>query len=110
MTDLVEGAAEPEFTTFYVTATWDNWPEGGSYGEVVQANSDNEAEEAIMAGMAESRANEDRTEEEVRESFGRQWWIVDCMPLAKFMDSNLNELTDQELAWLHTRIEELRSA
>ena len=31
---------------FYVTLTWDNWPEGGSYGAVVEAK-DHEAEDLV---------------------------------------------------------------
>lgn len=45
-------------TRYYVTLTWDNWPEGGSYGEVVEAETHDEAETIVRRMMAASRAED----------------------------------------------------
>lgn len=41
---------------FYVTMTWDDWPEGGSYGTVVEAPDHETATEMVRREMAASRA------------------------------------------------------
>jgi hypothetical protein len=45
-------------TKFYVTMTWDDWPNGGSYGTVVNAKDHVEAEQLCKLEMAASRAEE----------------------------------------------------
>lgn len=39
---------------FYISLTWDNWPEGGSYGTTLWAN---DAEEAVASARWEMAAN-----------------------------------------------------
>ncbi|MCR9254748.1 MAG: hypothetical protein NXI16_01480 [Alphaproteobacteria bacterium] len=72
-------------TRFYVTMTWDNWPEGGSYGTVVEAENHDQAEELCRQKMAEWRADEDQTAKEVRESHEHEWHVVDCFDLDAFI-------------------------
>jgi len=43
---------------FYVTLTWDNWPEGGSYGAVVEAEDYDKAALAARMEMSVSRAED----------------------------------------------------
>lgn len=43
---------------FYVTLTWDDWPEGGSFGTVVEATNAEEAEELARDEMADSAASD----------------------------------------------------
>lgn len=44
---------------FYVTMTWHDFPEGGSYGNTVTADSYEDAEELIKLEMAETMADPD---------------------------------------------------
>lgn len=64
---------------YYVSCTWDNWPEGGSYGTKVRAGSYEEALELTRQEMAATR-----TEEDARDVYGYQWQEVDCFKLDAF--------------------------
>lgn len=70
---------------YYVTMTWDNWPSGGSYGAVIEAESYEEAELLCREEMAASRADEDMTAEEVFDTYNGEWHVVDCWPLGGFI-------------------------
>lgn len=76
---------------YYVTMTWDDWPEGGSYGTVVRANSSDHAEELCREEMAQSRAESyDAKEDESRwlywlENYRSDWHLVDCSDLDQFL-------------------------
>lgn len=65
---------------FYVSMTWDNWPEGGSYGNVIEANSEEEAEALCRQEMAESRASESGVYDAAYylEHYAHDWHVVDC--------------------------------
>lgn len=72
---------------YYVTMTWDNWPEGGSYGTIVRAHSREEAEELCRQEMAQTRVEEDDdvSEAEIRRMYDDDWHVVDCFPLDQFI-------------------------
>lgn len=75
---------------FYVTLTWDNWPEGGSYGTIVEAETHAEAEAAAKHEMAAIRAEEDEEYDEpaverLLEEYDYAWQVVDCFDLDLFI-------------------------
>ena len=61
-------------TNFYVTLTWHDWPEGGSYGTVVDAESHAQAEELTRAEMRAIST----------EGYEDQWHLVDCYKVEDF--------------------------
>ena len=72
---------------FYVTMTWDDWPEGGSFGTIVEAEDYSDAEDACRLEMAETRFDPEihDSESEVLASYGDEWFVVDCFPLDEFI-------------------------
>ena len=74
-------------TRFYVTMTWDDWPEGGSYGDIIEAPDHASAEKACRMQMAEIQ--HDKSEEtvtEYMEVYAKDWHTVDCFDLDKFIE------------------------
>jgi hypothetical protein len=69
-------------TRFYVTMTWHDWPEGGSYGTVVTASNYIEAEALCRAEMAECYG--EAIDEKVDPS-DYDWHVVDCFNLDDFI-------------------------
>lgn len=67
---------------YYVTLTWDDFPEGGSFGTIVEADGYDQAEDLARQQMAESRPELGDSVEEV----SRQWHVVDCFPLDDFIE------------------------
>lgn len=70
---------------YYVTMTWDNFPEGGSFGTVVHAKDYDEAEEMCRQEMAELRAHPfDEGDGDLAkasywfDSYANQWHVIDC--------------------------------
>ncbi len=65
---------------FYVTMTWDDWPEGGSFGTFVVADDDDEALEKCREEMADTRSDGDKDypASYYRENYGDEWHVVDC--------------------------------
>ncbi len=75
-------------TRFYVTMTWDDWPEGGSYGTVVEATDYEVAEALCRQEMAASRCDDPDNDEEVSEvleTYADEWEVVDCFDLDQFI-------------------------
>ena len=72
---------------FYVTMTWDDFPEGGSYGTVVEAETPDEAEGACRQEMAESYAEHDDEHNAAYylETYGDDWHLIDCFDLDEFI-------------------------
>jgi hypothetical protein len=70
-------AEEPQLKRFYVSMTWEDWPEGGSYGTVVQALGHAAAESACKIEMADLRSEEDIDSD--------SWHLVDCFDLDEFI-------------------------
>jgi len=78
---------------FYTTLTWDNWPEGGSYGDIVEAANSTEAEAMVRLMMAASRLDdesEDESEDEdevqrIMEEHADDWHLVDCWDVDDFI-------------------------
>lgn len=75
---------------FYVTMTWDDWPEGGSFGTVVNAETAEEAEVSCRIEMAMSRATESGLHdkdviEQMFAEYGDHWHLVDCFDLDDFI-------------------------
>ena len=77
----------PDAPRWYVTLTWDNWPEGGSYGAVVQADDSDDAEHNVRWEMAGTRVDDGcwEDEAEVIEAYGEEWHVVDCFKLDDFI-------------------------
>lgn len=81
---------------FYVTMTWDDWPEGGSYGTVVEAEDHDAAEDAAKWEMAASRAEErdmagdPGMDQEIFDTYADQWHVVDCFDLDTFIADHIN--------------------
>lgn len=69
---------ERPLKTFQVTIAWDNFPEGGTYRERVQAHSADEAEEIVRDNMAIVRADEHTSAAEVREEWDDDWVLIDA--------------------------------
>lgn len=63
-------------TRFYVSMTWDNWPEGGTYGDIIWATGYDDAKEQVIQGMINSRGGADYRED---------WHLIDCFPLDDFL-------------------------
>lgn len=90
---------------YYVSMTWDDWPEGGSYGTVVEAESHEAAETAVRWMMAESRAEETVDVEDcvtieqedvvfqaetnrIFSDYSNSWHLVDCFDLDEFITAH----------------------
>lgn len=71
--------------TFSLILTWDNFPEGGTYGTVVKAEDETQAEELARQEMAalrsEAHVDDETTHEEaaqsVRDSYEHEWIVVE---------------------------------
>ena len=83
---------------FYVTKTWHDWPEGGSYGTVVEANDHAEAEALCEAEMAQAYAEFFDDEEDpvgyARKAYGQEWHTVDCFDLDEFIEDKRQKPDD----------------
>lgn len=75
-------------TRFYVTLTWDDFPEGGSYGTVVHAADHHMAEALARQEMADHRADPDRTADEIFAAYHDEWHLIDCFDLDEFIESH----------------------
>ena len=73
---------------FYVTMTWDNWPEGGSYGTIIEAEDYDEAEELCRREMAAVRGDGEESADVAREMWGEEWQTVDCFDLDEFIEQH----------------------
>lgn len=81
---------------YYVSMTWDDWPEGGTYTTLVDAESDEEALAKVKRQMAEARIfdDEEYDEEYTRdmaideclEGYGDAWHEVECLPIDDFIE------------------------
>ncbi len=82
---------------YYVTVTWDNWPEGGSYGTAVEAETPEQAEEAAKMEMAETQVENDPGPDDfylegdqlvtwIYEQYADSWHLVDCFDLDEFIE------------------------
>lgn len=69
---------------FYVTMTWHDFPEGGSFGTVVEARDHNHAEELCREEMAAALSDECGEHEDVRSSM--DWYLIDCFDLDEFIE------------------------
>lgn len=80
---------------FYVTLTWHDWPEGGSYGTIVEAKDHEEAEKMSRAEMAESySATINSTVEYAQRAYGHNWHLVDCFNLDDFIEDKRRKPED----------------
>ena len=88
---------------YYVTLTWDDWPEGGSYGTMVQAASPEGALDLAKREMAASRAEdlegwgEDSSDGDAYVTWADEWHEVDCMKLEDFIRAHADKI---DRAWL----------
>lgn len=81
---------------FYVTLTWDNWPEGGSFGTVVMAEDHDKAialaklemAHARLDGYYESEAEVEADAQAMLAVLGREWHVVDCFALNELLDNH----------------------
>ncbi|TVR06647.1 MAG: hypothetical protein EA385_15120 [Salinarimonadaceae bacterium] len=92
MSELDERAAQhkpPEAKSpkrFYVSITWEDWPNAGSFGDVVFADDAAHAEAVARWKMATARAEEDGCDAyDVIRLHGDDWHVVDCFALDDFI-------------------------
>lgn len=81
----------PHAPRWYVTKTWDDWPEGGSFNTIVQADTYGDAEHAAIWEMAQSRADEREDgcdEAYIIGIYGHEWHTVDCFTVDGFIQNN----------------------
>ncbi len=76
---------------YYVTMTWDNFPEGGSFGTVVDAENTDDAEHLCRMEMAEARLAEydddsPETLYSILSDYEDEWHVVDCFDLDEFIE------------------------
>lgn len=68
----------------YVSMTWDDWPEGGSYGAQIMADDQNAAIAIAKLQMADSRCGGEDADSETSlplywlENYSDDWHTVDC--------------------------------
>lgn len=88
-------------TLYYVTMTWDNWPEGGSYGDIVDAPSSDQAVQQIIVQMSESRYNPELDDDpaDPAAKYGDEWHVVDCWELDAFITRNMPEPRTKTEPW-----------
>lgn len=72
-------------TRFYLSLTWHNWPDGGSYGTTVEADTIAEAEELARREMADSIAGEGDDPERIYNIYAHRWHVVDCFDVESFL-------------------------
>jgi hypothetical protein len=71
---------------FYVTMTWDDFPEGGSYGTVVEAEDHEEAEKLCRLEMAQIRVEGGSGDGCTAEEYPTDdWHLIDCGDLDEFI-------------------------
>lgn len=88
---------------FYVTLTWDDFPEGGSYGAVVTADDTTQAEAMVREQMAATRSefydgDLDLDDQEVVDAetdrivaeYADVWHVVDCFDLDAFIKAHVD--------------------
>lgn len=77
-------------TRFYVTLTWHDWPEGGSYGTIVEAKDYAEAEQLARAEMRATCVEDGDYDEDYDEDYlddlDHSWQVVDCFDLDQFIE------------------------
>ena len=92
----------PQLKRFYVSMTWDDWPEGGSYGTVVKAMDHEEAQMLCRREMAASRIESYDADDPDRDSisieslvfaYEFEWALVDCFELDQFIQHHTQKDT-----------------
>lgn len=77
---------------FYVSMTWEDWPEGGSFVGTTEAASDEEAVSKVMDAMALARTEgmdgELATPEYWLLEYGEDWELVDCFNIDEFIEEH----------------------
>lgn len=81
-------------TQYYVTLTWHNWPEGGSYGTIVEAPHALAAEDHARLEMQQTYEEQyDTSAEDIR----NEWYLVDCFDVSEFIKEHTKTLSAEEL-------------
>lgn len=93
---------------FYVTMNWED--NSGSYGDVIEASTEDDAIDLCKRAMAESRAAAGvYTAEEALTEMGDDWETVDCFDLDEFIEHHerkpsraklIAALADNQSKWL----------
>jgi len=65
---------------WYVTMTWENWPEDGAYGTIVEAVDEISAEAACANEMIAIRSN--------AKDHVKQWHMLDCFDVDRFIEKH----------------------
>lgn len=74
---------------FYVTLTWHDWPEGGSYGAIVEAKNPDEAEKLARAEMrATYLSNYPEVDDDFLDERDMNWHLVDCFDIDDFIQQH----------------------
>lgn len=115
----ISGDAGPEgdstiMTRFYVTKAWHDWPEGGSYGTIVETTEPGDDPEAMCAAeMAASQANDD-DDPECDEAYylaeyGDSWTTIDCFDLDNFIARHSTAAPYVALRYTIDRLERIKA-
>jgi hypothetical protein len=87
---------------YYVTMTWDDFPEGGSYGDIFEADSPEQAEQLCVQAMAEARSKGSDDPDEAPEvyisDYASDWHLIDCFDLDEFIAKHQKPSPDNPLA------------
>lgn len=75
---------------YYVSMTWDDWPEGGSYATVIETDdgpkwAETECQAQMAAIMARNSTNPECDTAYFLEEYGDEWHVVDCFDLDDFI-------------------------
>lgn len=83
---------------FYVTLTWEDWPECGSFGTIVEADNWDDAEQTARWEMAN---HHDGDPLETIENIGYNWHLVDCWDLDEFIADKRQDkcVSQKDVLW-----------
>jgi len=76
-------------TRYYVTMTWDDWPKGGSCGDLIEAEDHRRAKDMCLNMMADSLADsDDDADHDAKyylDKYSGNWNVVDCFDFDAFV-------------------------
>lgn len=91
---------------YFVLAAWHDWPEGGTFGTIVEANGYSSAERKCHREMALAEIDSVSADERMTwaEAYSNQdeWTILECWPVRDFIARHIEGL--QSLADIARRI------
>lgn len=90
---------------WYLTLTWEGWPEGGSFGVTIEAADHDAAVNGAKREMALARLeplsdaydgmDEEEAIKKILETYADDWHVVDCFDLDVFIKNHLRKTARQ---------------